>query len=64
MNLTEHGKKVRKFFFINKSIRYRDYNNSFHVNTASINYILGVCDCYVCSDTHTKHDKLKATGKI
>ena len=43
-------------------VKYPD-NNSFHVNTASINYILGVCDCYVCSDTHTKHDKFKSYRK-
>ena len=56
-------KKAQKKKCIYKSIRYRDYNNSFHVNTASINYILGVCDCYVCSDTHTKHDKFKSHRK-
>ena len=62
MNLTEHGKKLRKRNVFTNQLDI-DYNNSFHVNTASINYILGVCDCYVCSDTHTKHDKFKSHRK-
>ena len=61
--LNRAWKKAQKKKCIYKSIRYRDYNNSFHVNTASINYILGVGDCYVCSDTHTKHDKFKSHQK-
>ena len=61
--LNRAWKKAQKKKCIYKSIRHRDYINSFHVNTASINYILGVCDCYVCSDTHTKHDKFKSYRK-
>ena len=40
--LNRAWKKAQKNKCIYKSIRYRDYNNSFNANTASINYILGV----------------------